>query len=459
MLRSNKEFYSCSFRVASEITALQAVHFDGVPYRKLFRWAWYVVSAALGWFLLDLTLTVSFILLAQYNVQVLATVVSGLGRSFAGDGSASANAAMARTGGFLASFLPGTLESAAITFATIAVLIIFLKFTEKIIMTWSNSLMLARLQQRLHDKLLSLGPAYHQSHELGETLLIVTRFATDIQPLLRDLISFPVIKAIGLVTAMVFLTNNLVAVGKTPLWIQLTLLASIIILPLGGWWLSLKLRQAYARVRDSDLALANEFSNSASLPLEVQLMGAETQRSEAFCNRLGPLIRNRLTAALRLEIATQFQLSTPIFLQTVFLIYGVFFALQSGNPAAPGAILAIYYFVPEAVGPLQDIFLFFGGLQSNWPEVEKVVEIMESEPEVQEQPGAVELSPKNGELVLENLTFAYSPEGEKILDDLSYSFVPGKITAIVALAGVGKSTLLNLIARLHDPHKWPHSNR
>ena len=242
MLRSNKEtHYSCNFRgggAATKFADLPAVHFDAVPYRKLFRWAWYVVSAAFGWFLLDLTVTVSFILLSQYNVQVLATVVSGLGRSFVGTEEAAANAATAQSGGFLSIFLPGTLQTAAITFATLAVLIIFLKFSEKIVMTWSNSLMLARLQQRLHDKLLNLGPSYHQSHELGETLLIVTRFATNIQPLLRDLMSFPVIKGIGLITAMIFLTNNLVAVGKTPLWIQMILLASIIILPLGGWWLS-----------------------------------------------------------------------------------------------------------------------------------------------------------------------------------------------------------------------------
>jgi ABC-type multidrug transport system fused ATPase/permease subunit len=449
LFRSNKEsVYSCNFRgrVASEFDELPAVPFEAVPYRKLLRWSWYVVSAAFGWFLLDLILTLSFILLAQYNVQVLATVVSGLGRSFAGDKTVPASA-----GGFLAFFLPSTLETAAIMFAVIAVLIIGLKFLERIITTWSASIMTARLQERLHDKLLGLGPGYHQAHELGETMLIVTRFASDIAPLLRDLMSFPVIKSIGLVTAMVFLTNNLTAVGDTPLWIQVTLLASLIILPLGGWRLSIKLRQAYERVRNSDVALANEFSNSASLPLEVQLMGAERQRSESFCSRLVPLIRYRLTAAVRLEIATQFQLSTPIFLQTVFLIYGVFFALQSGNPAAPGAILAIYYFVPEAVGPLQDMFLFFGGLQQNWPEVEKVVEILEAEPEVQEKPGAVELTPSAGALVLEHLTFAYAPEADKILNDVSYAFRPDKITAIVSRAGVGKSTLLNLVARLHDP--------
>ena len=373
---------------------------ESVPYRKLFRWGWYVVSVALGWFLTNTVLTIFLQILTQYNVQVLATVVSGLGRSFAGGGVASKSAeaagGAAKMGGFLSAFLPGTLEAAAITFATIALLLILLRFLERIIMTWSDNLMVARLQQRLHDKLLDLGPAYHQSHDLGETMLIVTRFSTGTQLLLRDLISFPVVRGISLVTAMIFLTNNLVAVGQTPLWVQATLLATIFILPLGGWWLSLKLRQAFEKVRDSDLALANEFSNSASLPLEVQLMGAEPQRSEAFGNRLRTLIRYKMAAALRNEIATQFQISTPVFLQAVFLIYGVFFALQSGNPAAPGAILAIYYFVPEAVSPLQEIIQFFAGLQSTWPQVEKVVEILEMEPEVKEKPGAVALVPQPG---------------------------------------------------------------
>lgn len=416
-----------------------------VPYRKLFHWGWYVVSVALGWFLANTVLTIVLQILTQYNIQVLATVVSGLGSSLMGGGAAPAG------GGFLSSLLPANLKVAAIVFATLALLLILLRFLDRMLMTWSDNLMVARLQQRLHDKLLTLGSGYHQTHDVGETMLIVTRFSTGAQMLLRDLISFPVVRGISLVTAMIFLANNLAAVGKTPFWIQATLLATIFIMPVGGWWLSSKLRRAFEKVRDSETALANEFSNSAALPLEVQLMNAEPQRSQAFGARLQTLIRFKLAAAIRNEIATQFQASTPVFLQTVFLIYGVFFALQSGNPAAPGAILAIYYFVPQAVSPLQEFIQFFTGLQTTWPQVEKVVEILETEPEVQEREGAVELSPREGALVLEGLTFAYAPAGQKILDDLSYSFAPARVTAIVARAGMGKSTLLNLVARVRDP--------
>ncbi len=411
----------------------------GVPYRKLFRWGWSIVSAARGWFIFGTILPMVRQLLEKYNIQVLATLITGLG------GTA------AMRGGFLAPFLPDHPEPAAIVFAFLTLFLILLVFLDRLTLAWSNNVMAVKLQQRLHDKLLNLGPTYHHSHDLGETMLIVTRFSSGTQILLRDLISFPVVRGVGFITAIIFLTNSFSMMGTPPFWIQATLLATIFILPVGGWWLSLKLRQAYAKVRDSEMALANEFSNSAALPLEVQLMGAEPQRSQAFGNRLKTFIRDTMAAFLRNEWAFQFQISTPVILQAVFLIYGVFYALKSGNPAAPGAILGIYYFVPQAVNPLQELIQFFAGLQSSSPQVEKVVEILEMEPEVQDKAEAAAFVPREGALAVEHLDFAYTPNGPNILNDLSYSFTPGKVTAIVARAGMGKSTLLNLVARLQDP--------
>jgi len=109
------------------------------------------------------------------------------------------------------------------------------------------------------------------------------------------------------------------------------LLATIFILPVGGWWLSLKLRQAFEKGGIAKWPWPMSFSNSAALPLEVQLMGAEPQRSQAFANRLKTFIRDTMAAFLRNEMAFQFQISTPLILQAVFLIYGVFYALKSGT--------------------------------------------------------------------------------------------------------------------------------
>ena len=269
---------------------------ESVPYRKLLRWGWYVVSAFRGWFIFDFILYIVAQLLTQYNFQVLATMVAGLG------GTA------AMRGGFLAPFLPDNLETAAIVFASLTLCSILLSFLNRFSLTRSNNLMATTLQQRLHDKLLDLGPTYHHSHDLGENMLIFTRFSSFSQILLRDVISFPMVKGIGFITAIIFLTNNLSMMGNPPIWIQVTLLATIFILPIGGWRLSLKLRQAYEKVRNSEMALANEVSNSAALPLEVQLMGAKPQRSQAFDNRLKAFIRDTMAAFLRNEIAFQFQI-------------------------------------------------------------------------------------------------------------------------------------------------------
>ena len=421
-----------------------------VPYGKLFRWGWYVVSVAFGWFVVNTILSVFVQVLTQYNVQVLATVVSGLTGS-SQSGSDVPAGAVSKSPGFLSGLLPTSIQTAAILFAVLAVVTILLGLLDRLLSTWTDNKMQGRLQQRLHDRLIALGPSYHQKHDLGETMLIVTRFSTGAQLLLRDLISSPVVRSISLVTALVFLANNMGTVGDAPFWIQGVLLAGLFVLPLGGWGLSRKVRRAFERVRDSETALANEFSNSASLPLEVQLMGAEKQRSEAFGARVRAHIRNKVAAALRNEVATQFQATTPVVLQTVFLIYGVFFALKSGNPHAPGAILAIYYFVPKAVSPLQEMIQFIMGLNSAWPQVEKVVEILDTEPEVKERPGAIDLSPEDQTVALENLTFSYVPNGQRVLDGLSYTFEAGKVTSIVAKAGGGKSTVLNLVARIRDP--------
>ena len=205
-----------------------------MPYRKLFRWGWYVVSAALGWFIFGTILPMVRATPGRNIIfQVLATMITGLG------GTA------AMTEGFLAPFLPDHPETAAFVFAFLTLFLILLSFLDRFTLNWSNNLMAVNLQQRLHDKLLDLGPTYHHSHDLGETMLIVTRFSSDTQILLRDVISFPVVRGIGLVTAIIFLTNSLSMMGNPPLWIQATLLATIFILPVGGWWLSLKLRQAY----------------------------------------------------------------------------------------------------------------------------------------------------------------------------------------------------------------------
>src|SRR4029079_690330 len=81
---------------------------------------------------------------------------------------------------------------------------------------------------------------------------------------------------------------------------------------------------------------------------------------------------------------------------------------------------------------------------------ERVWEMLEVEPEVQEVVGAMALSATRGHVRFENVTFAYESD-RPVLCDVSLDIPPGQVVAIVGATGAGKTTLVNLVPRLFDP--------
>lgn len=416
-----------------------------VPYGRLLRFAWILVRPSLGVLAGMVAISTFVQLLTQYNSQILSSVTSMLSTAAAGAADKKGPP------GFLDFMLPGDLQTAAIMFAVTVVLMIVLIFGERIYTAWADNLMATRLQHRLHDKLLTLGPDFHRKHDLSETSLTVTAFAPGAQQVACDLIAFPVARGIGIVTAILFLIHNLQAIQGAPAWMQVVLIAAVVVLPFAGWWFSQGIVRASRHLVDKQTALANEFMNSAANPGEIRLMGAETQRSASFGERLAHLRKAAIAAAVRRELGTQFQAAVPRILSAAFLLYGIFFALRAADPAAVGAIVAFVLFIPLAVNPINELLTFFIGISATWPQVEKVVEIAEAS-EDKEISGAKPLAASGAsDVAFERVTFAYNPATPPVLKELSHAFAGHKISAIIARAGAGKSTILNLIARQHRP--------
>jgi ATP-binding cassette, subfamily B, bacterial len=81
---------------------------------------------------------------------------------------------------------------------------------------------------------------------------------------------------------------------------------------------------------------------------------------------------------------------------------------------------------------------------------ERVSEILEAEPDVQDAPDAVEAPPFRGQLAFRSAGFAYT-RGQPVLTDIELEARPGETIAIVGPTGAGKSTLVSLIPRFFDP--------
>lgn len=80
----------------------------------------------------------------------------------------------------------------------------------------------------------------------------------------------------------------------------------------------------------------------------------------------------------------------------------------------------------------------------------KIFEVLDTEPEVKEEPEAVELRDVKGAIEFRNVLFGYV-KGKPVLRNISFKINPGEKVAIVGGTGSGKSTILKLIPRFYDP--------
>jgi subfamily B ATP-binding cassette protein MsbA len=82
--------------------------------------------------------------------------------------------------------------------------------------------------------------------------------------------------------------------------------------------------------------------------------------------------------------------------------------------------------------------------------MQRVFEILDVEPAVQDQPGAIVLSTVTGHVRFEDVGFAYDPRAP-VLSHVSFEAKPGEVIAIVGPTGAGKTTVVNLLHRFYDP--------
>jgi ABC-type multidrug transport system fused ATPase/permease subunit len=417
-----------------------------VPYGKLFRWGGVVVRGAMLSFVLATALGIVNLVLQQLQAQLVGAII---GRLMGGGPEGGAHAKGSKDA--LSALIPSQPQHAFWLLATIVVIAVLTVLAERATTTWSDALMLARLQQRLHDRLLELGPSYHTAHAAGETTTIVWRYANGAQMLLRDLIAFPVVRGVGLVTAIILIFQNFARLGDTPLVFKLVLLGGVLLAPIVSLRGAKGLRGAFAKVRASDVAANEELQNSLSQPLEVQLMGAIPQRSRAFGTKALQHGKNRVAASIKNDLASQARSSVPRLLQLGFLGYGVMLATQSSDPTAAGAVVAVHALVPLALQPLQDLVQFFNSIGMAYPEVESVIEILEKPTDVSDAPNPVALATGAQPIVFHDVYFTYPSRPKPVLDHVSHTVAAGRCVAIVGASGAGKSTIFNLVARLSDP--------
>ena len=118
--------------------------------------------------------------------------------------------------------------------------------------------------------------------------------------------------------------------------------------------------------------------------------------------------------------------------------------------ATPGTVVAFTLLVRELYNPLNRISDMNTVLHSSLAAIERVFEIFDIAPDVQQKPNAKKLGRLQGRVTFERVAFGYDA-ARAVLRELDLDIRPGEVLAVVGASGAGKRTLVQLVPRFYDP--------
>jgi ATP-binding cassette, subfamily B, bacterial len=123
--------------------------------------------------------------------------------------------------------------------------------------------------------------------------------------------------------------------------------------------------------------------------------------------------------------------------------------LGEGSALSAGVFVSFLLYATMFINPIEMIGQMARTMNRATSSAHRVFEVLDSKPEVQDGPTPVRLTPVQGRVTFENVTFAYDGV-RQVLRSISFDVAPGELIGLVGPSGGGKSTVVNLIARFYD---------
>lgn len=137
-----------------------------------------------------------------------------------------------------------------------------------------------------------------------------------------------------------------------------------------------------------------------------------------------------------------------------FLLYFIGIRMIGVEQVGIGTFLAFSTYLSMFWSPIRNLANFYNKLTTNLSAAERIFDLIDTEAEIKDQEGAKELFGLKGEVVFENVSFAYSDEPDRlILKEVNFAIKPGETIALVGPTGAGKTTIVNLISRFYETTK------
>ena len=124
--------------------------------------------------------------------------------------------------------------------------------------------------------------------------------------------------------------------------------------------------------------------------------------------------------------------------------------LALANDLALEDLVAFLLYLGTFYQPITSFGMLNEGIQHALASAERVLEILNEEPEIKDESDAIEIGRADGKLEFRDVSFRYV-DNVPVLKNVSFRIQPGQMLALVGPTGVGKTTIANLIPRFYEP--------
>jgi len=295
------------------------------------------------------------------------------------------------------------------------------------------------LRHQLFARLQQLHFAFHDRAQTGQ---LMARAVTDIQQIEPVVILVPLSVAsvvqLAAVAVILFATNWILAVlalGALPL-------------------LNFSAQRFTRRIQPVTLALQEELADLSGVVEEsvagvrvVKGFGAEDMQRAKLGQEAGSVLDRSLEAARLRAAFLPLVDFLPMLSLAVILWYGGHQVLQGHMQV--GQIVAFNFYILMLIWPMRMFGMLLAQASRASAAAGRIHEIIVTESEIRDRPGARPLPDGPGELRFERVGFGYGP-GRHVLEDLDLVIRGGEAVALVGTTGSGKSTIARLVPRFYD---------
>ncbi len=295
----------------------------------------------------------------------------------------------------------------------------------------------------MFDHLQKLSLSFYNRYSVGR---VITRVINDVGTL-REFITWAVL---AIVRNLLAIIGTLIAMLSLNLRLSLITFAVVPLMALATIFYRNLARRNYRRVR-----AAISWTNSvlAENVNGVRVVQAFSRQAHNFSNFKDYVNRYFLETSLdAAKVASAF---TPVVdvlgaMATALVVY-VGGTAVLGESITPGVLIAFVLYIDRLFDPIRDLSRRFDTLQSTMAGGERILELLNTPIEVRDAADAVEMPPIVGEVHFENVSFHYSDDPTLVLDGINLHVEAGQTVALVGETGAGKTTIVKLLARFHDP--------